>query len=110
MTDRNQRTDPERPDDNNIEEMGSKRRRQQQRHAELLARIGMKQMADDFRQLKESNAGTPEPDGPMEQLWDVMPKPARDFLSAGPPDDAGLDDPVLGDDSEFEASDGVPVS
>ena len=109
MTERNQRTDPEGSDDNNIEEMESKRRRQQQRHAELLSRIGMNKVAVGFRESKESNAGAEGPDSPMGQLWDVMPRPARDFLSAGLPEDAGADDPVLGDDSEFEDSDGIPI-
>ena len=71
--------------------------------------MGMNQMAVEFRQLKESNAGAPEPDSPMGQLWGVMPKPARDFLSSGPQEDAGAGEPVLSDDSEFEDSDGVPV-
>lgn len=70
-------------------------------------------MADVFRKLKESGASGP--DSPMGQLWDVMPKPARDFLSAGLPEDAGVGEPVLsesefGDDPEFtEDSDGIPA-
>ena len=107
MTERHQISDPGGSDGNNLEEMESKRRRQQRRHSELLARMAMNQLADVHRRLNESN---PEPDSPMGELWDVMPKPARDFQSAGLPDDAGLDEPVRGDDSECEDSDGVPVS
>ena len=71
--------------------------------------MGMNQRANDFRQLKESNAGASEPDSPIGQSWHVMPKVARDFLSAGLADDAGLDKPALSDDSELEDYDGVPV-
>ena len=109
MTERNQRIDPAGPEDNEIEQMESKRRRHQQRQGQLLARLGMNQRADDLRKLKESNAGGPEPDSPMGQLWSVAPKPARDFLSAGPQENAVAGEPVLSDDSEFEDSDGVPV-
>ena len=82
MTERHQISDPGGSDGNNLEEMESKRRRQQRRYSELLARIAMNQLADVHRRLNESN---PEPDSPMGQLWDVMPKPARDFQSAGLP-------------------------
>ena len=58
----------------------------QEQFERLLARIIVSKRAADWRDLKERDSEEPDSEDPASELWDVMPRVAREFQSSGSPE------------------------